>query len=63
MINNISSVACGNIYSILTELNMFNKIPEDKRIYITKHKGNNEFKFNKKVPLQFQLREIGRAHV
>jgi len=57
MLNSISNITCGNIYSILTELNMFDKIPEDKRVYIIKHKGNYELKFNKKVPLQFQIED------
>ena len=38
MMNNISSRTCGNVYSILTEMNLFNKIPEDKQNYIINHK-------------------------
>lgn len=55
MMNNISSRTCGNVYSILTEMKLFNKIPEDKQNYIINHKGKYRCKFNKNIPLQFQI--------
>lgn len=57
MINSISSKTCGNVYSILNELNVFDQIPEDKQNYIIKHKDNHELKFNKNIPLQFQIND------
>ncbi len=57
MINNVNSIVCTNIYSILNELNMFNKLPEDKQKYIMKHKENYIVKFNKNVPIQFQIND------
>lgn len=57
MIHNISSKTCGNVYSILTKLNLFNKLPQDKQSYIIKHKENYEFEFDINVPLQFQIND------
>ena len=57
MIHNISSKTCGNVYSILTELNLFDRLPQDKQSYIIKNKENYELKFNKNVPLQFQIND------
>lgn len=57
MINNVSSIACTNIYCILNELNIFNKLPEDKQKYIVKHKENYIVRFNKNVPIQFQIND------
>ncbi|MBQ3414493.1 MAG: hypothetical protein IJH39_03930 [Clostridia bacterium] len=54
MINSISSRTCGNVYSILTELNLFNKIPVDKQNYIINNKANYKCIFNKNIPLQFK---------
>ena len=55
MINSISSRTCGNVYSILTEMKLFDKIPEDKQNYIINHKGKYKCIFDKNVPLQFQI--------
>lgn len=55
MINSISSRTCGNVYSILNEMKLFNKIPEDKQNYIINHKGKYRCKFDKNIPLQFQI--------
>ena len=57
MINSISSRTCGNVYSILTELNLFNKIPIDKQNYIIKNKANYKCIFNKNIPLQSQVND------
>ena len=57
MINNISSLACGNVYSILSELNMLDKIPKKERLYLINHKENYELKFNRDEPLQFQVKD------
>ncbi len=57
MINKISSKTCSEIYYILTELKQFNKLPQEKQKYIVKNKDNNyKFKFNKNIPLQFQVK-------
>lgn len=57
MINKISSKTCSEIYYILTELKQFNKLPKEKQKYIVKNKDNNyKFKFNKNIPLQFQIK-------
>lgn len=57
MINKISSKTCSEIYYILTELKQFNKLPQEKQGYIIKNKDNNyKFKFNKNIPLQFQVK-------
>ena len=57
MINKISSKTCSEIYYILTELKQFNKLPQEKQGYIVKNKDNNyKFKFNKNIPLQFQIK-------
>lgn len=57
MINKISSKTCSEIYYILTELKQFNKLPQEKQKYIVKNKDNNyKFKFNKNIPLQFQIK-------
>ena len=57
MINKISSKTCSEIYYILTELKQFNKLPQEKQGYIVKNKDNNyKFKFNKNIPLQFQVK-------
>ena len=55
MINNISSRTLGNVYSILTELDLFNKIPTDKQNYIINNKANYKCIFNKNIPLQSQV--------
>ena len=57
MINKISSKTCTEIYYILTELKQLNKLPQEKQKYIVKNKDNNyKFKFNKNIPLQFQVK-------
>lgn len=57
MINKISSKTCSEVYYILTELKQFNKLPQEKQKYIVKNKDNNyKFKFNKNIPLQFQIK-------
>ena len=55
MIDNISSRTFGNVYSILTELNLLNKIPIDKQNYIINNKANYKCIFNKNIPLQSQV--------
>ncbi len=57
MLNNVNSIVWTNIYSILNELNMFNKLPEDKQKYIIKNKENYNVKFNKNIPIQFQIKD------
>ncbi len=57
MLNNVNSIVWTNIYSILNELNMFNKLPEDKQKYIMKNKENYNIKFNKNIPIQFQIND------
>lgn len=57
MLNNVNSIVWTNIYSILNELNMFNKLPEDKQKYIIKNKENYNVKFNKNIPIQFQIND------
>lgn len=57
MINKISSKTCSEVYYILTELEQFNKLPQEKQKYILENKDNNyKFKFNKNMPLQFQIK-------
>ena len=57
MINSISSITCANVYSILNDLDMFDKLPKDKQNYIINHKENYKCKFDKNIPLQFQIND------
>ena len=57
MINSISSRTCGNVYSILTELSLFEKIPTNIQNFIVKNKADYKFTFNKNIPLQSQVND------
>ena len=56
MIKNISSRTCEDIYTIFTELNLFEKLPKDKQDFIKENRDKNyRLMFNKKIPVQFQI--------
>lgn len=56
MIKNVSSKTCEDIYTIFTELNLFEKLPKDKQDFIKENRDKNyRLMFNKKIPVQFQI--------
>lgn len=56
-IDRISPRTCTDIYTILIDLDLFYELPPDKQNFILKNKDDEyEFKFNKNVPLQFQIK-------
>ena len=55
MIDKIDDITCLEIYTILTELNLFNKLPSKIQSYIINTKNNEYiFLFDKDIPIQFQ---------
>lgn len=55
MIDKIDDITCLEIYTILTELNLFNKLPSKTQSYIINTKNNEYiFLFDKDIPIQFQ---------
>lgn len=55
MIDKIDDITCLEIYTILTELNLFKKLPSKTQNYIINTKNNEYiFLFDKDIPIQFQ---------
>lgn len=55
MINKIDNITCLEIYVILTELQLFEKLPKEIQRYIINTKSNDHiFVFEKNMPIQFQ---------
>lgn len=51
----IDNITCLEIYTILTELNLFKRIPNEIQNYIINTKSNEHiFLFEKNMPIQFQ---------
>lgn len=55
MMGKIDNITCLEIYTILTELNLFKRIPNEIQNYIINTKSNEHiFLFEKNMPIQFQ---------
>lgn len=55
MTNKIDNITCLEIYVILTELQLFEKLPKEIQRYIINTKSNDHiFVFEKNMPIQFQ---------
>ena len=53
---NIDKNACKEVYVILNRLKLYNRIPEEMRIYIEKNQNEEHaFDFNEKAPLFYQV--------
>lgn len=55
MTNKIDNITCLEIYIILTELQLFERLPKEIQRYIINTKSNDHiFVFEKNMPIQFQ---------